>query len=483
MTAKQMTLMKSIKKILFILFLNILYINSYSQEKLDCFTIIAGKNATDNASVLFAHNEDDYGEHIVNYYEVPRLKHSADETVFLKSSNKIQQISETNKYFWLEIPGMTFADAFMNEHGVCIASNACSSKEKKPKLTDGGISYNLRKIMAERALTAKHAVKIAGKLIDELGYNSSGRTYSIADPNEAWVLSVVNGKHWIAQRLDDDKVMIIPNYYTITNINLSDTNNFLGSEDIIEYAVKKSWYNPDNDGDFNFRKAYSAENTLNSINNIARKWAALNILSAKKYNINDEFPFAFIPEKKISKELLMQVLRNHYENTKFETKNKNPHKNKISTICSNTNQFAFVAELRNFMPTEIGSIMWVAPRRPCKQAFIPWYCGITTLSENYFSYNFSYASENHFKKNAFKNIDNLAFLKFKKFTENVDNDYSNSLSKIKRRNKIFEKKLIKKQKKFEGKVLKIYQKDKRKAKIMLTKYSEKAALKALRIIK
>ena len=469
-------------KVIVLLFLSVLFIDSYSQESFDCFTIIVGKNASVDGSVLFAHNEDDYGEHIVNYYEVPRLKHNDREKVLLKNGNKIAQLSETNKYFWLEMPGMNFADAFMNEYGVCIASNACPSKEKNPVLTKGGIGYNLRKLMAERAKSAKQAVKIAGKLIDESGYNSSGRTYSIADPDEAWVLSVVNGKHWIAQRVDDDKVMIIPNYYTITNINLSDTNNFLGSDDIIEYAVKNLWYNPDKDGDFNFRKAYSDENTLNSINNIGRKWAAINILSAKKYNIDDEFPFEFKPEKKISKQLLMQVLRNHYEGTKYEITDKNPHKNKIATICSNTNQFAFVAELRNFMPVDIGVVMWVAPRRPCTQAFIPWYCGITTVPENYFTYDFKYASENHFKKNAFKDIENLAFLKFKKFTENFDKDYSNSISEEKHSNKIFENKLLKKQEKFERKALKIYQKDKRKAKKMLTRYSEKAALKALKII-
>jgi len=62
------------------------------------------------------------------------------------------------------------------------------------------------------------------------------------------MLSVVNGKHWVAQRVPDEHIAIIPNYYTITTVDLSDTMNYYGSDDLVEYAIIKRWYNPKKDG-------------------------------------------------------------------------------------------------------------------------------------------------------------------------------------------------------------------------------------------
>jgi len=240
-------------------------------------------------------------------YRIPKLKHTSDETIALKNTGQAKQVAISNSYLWLEMPGMDFSDSYFNEYGVTIASDQCSSKEKDPELTDGGIGYFLRKIMAEQASTAKEAVIIGGKLIEQFGYSSSGRTYCIADANEAWMLSAVYGKHWVAQRIPNDNIAIIPNYYTITTINLSDTTNYLGSKDIIDYAIKKEWYNPNTDGEFNFRKAYSDSATLSSKSNIARHWGAINLLSEKKYKFDDELPFSFKATKKVSLKKLFSV--------------------------------------------------------------------------------------------------------------------------------------------------------------------------------
>jgi dipeptidase len=177
-----------------------------------------------DGSVLFAHNEDDYGEGYFNIYLVPANYYGRINAIFLA-----------------EMPGMHFSDAYMNEYGVVIASNACASREDKPILTDGGITWELRNAMASQAHTAREAVEIGAKLIDEKGYNSSGRTYCIADPNEAWMLSVVYGKHYVAKRIPDDALAIIPNYYTITEVDLNDVENVIASPDLIRYAEERGW--------------------------------------------------------------------------------------------------------------------------------------------------------------------------------------------------------------------------------------------------
>ncbi|MBU0528869.1 C69 family dipeptidase, partial [bacterium] len=62
----------------------------------NCFSILVGKNATMDGSVLFAHNEDDSGINLVNWYKVPRLTHQKEENISLINGGQIPQVNETN---------------------------------------------------------------------------------------------------------------------------------------------------------------------------------------------------------------------------------------------------------------------------------------------------------------------------------------------------------------------------------------------------
>ena len=368
----------------------------------------------------------------------------------------------------------------MNEHGLVIASDACVSREDEPELTDGGIGYWLRRAMAERARTAKEAVKIGGQLISQMGYASSGRTYCIAGPNEAWMLSAVKGKHWIAQRIPNEHVAIIPNYYTITNVDLTDTINFLGSLDIVDYAVERGWYIPETDGDFNFRKAYSDQGNLESLGNRARHWISINALSEKQYTLEEEFPFSFVPKKKVGLGDLFKVLRNHYEGTELDKtegyKTGNPHQQGAMSVCSSTNQYGFVAQLRNWLPPDLGAVLWLAPRRPCTEAFVPVYSGLLSVPKNFALSDFKNGLKTHFDK--IENFEEYSkghkYLSFGAKAARIDEDYGKQIPQIKNSIDSYEKELLSNQKGFENKILKIYGSEPDQAKEMLTEYSLEA---------
>lgn len=411
----------------------------------NCFSILVGKNATDDGSVLFAHNEDDGGINLVNWYKVPRLTHQKGENISLINGGQIPQVNETYSFLWLEMPGQTFADSYMNEWGVTIASDACRSKEDSPDLVNGGIGYYLRRIMADRAKSAKEAVKIAGSIIDSIGYASSGRTYCIADPTGAWMMSIVQGKHWVAQKIPDDHISIIPNYYTIQDIDLTDTLNFLGSPDIIDYAIDRGWYNPESSEIFNFRLAYGKPSSINSMRNIAREWSAINILSPIQYEISDEFPFSFKPDEKVTIQNLMDILKNHYEDTELEdTTLTQPHKHDILPICRQDTQYGFVAQLRNWLPNEVGSVLWLAPRRPCTQVFMPWYSGITKIPDNYSIGNYSSTLKNHFNK--YDDIKSATsthnFWNYVNYAEEIDKNYYGLIPSVKNKQKMVQKEIF-----------------------------------------
>lgn len=444
----------------------------------DCFSMLVGAEATADGSVMFAHNEDDWGDRIVNWYKVPAMTHKAGTTVTMKNGGKLPQAQQTWSYMWLEMPEMDFSDSYINEWGVTIGSDACLSKEKKPELTDGGIGYWLRRAMAERAKSARQAVEIGGALVEKYGYTSSGRTYCIADANEAWMLSVVHGKHWVAQRIPDKHVAIIPNYYTITKVDLNDSLNYLGSADLIEYAIDRRWYKPKKDSVFNFRKAYCDEGNLENMGNIVRHWSALNTLSKKQYEITDDFPFSFEPKKNVKLSDLFKILRNHNEGTEYDGSdnyaNGNPHQFGRA-ICSSTTQYGFVAQLRKNLPKEIAFVMWLAPFRPCVHPFTQWYFGMTEFPEGFAEDDFRKALKKHFDpiEDVFKYAPDNQFLEYVKHAKRVDEDYKNQIVTIQHQIKQIEEELIKNQAKFEKKVEEHAGQDKRAMQKMITDYCKK----------
>ena len=166
-------------------------LQSTDGEGFNCFAIIAGKNTTKDGSVIFGHNEDDSGEQMLNIYVVPSGVEKAGEGVLKAPASKVKAGALNAKYIWFEFPGMSVADAAINEHGVCIASDGCNSREDRKDYTDGGVLYEVRMNVAKYASSAREAVKIIGECVEQYGYTGSGRTYSVADPNEGWIVAVV----------------------------------------------------------------------------------------------------------------------------------------------------------------------------------------------------------------------------------------------------------------------------------------------------
>jgi len=151
-----------------------------------CTSIVTGKLTTADGSILFGHNEDDSGRRVVNVWLVPRKIHQRGDVVYLVEGGQIPQVQETLAYIWFQMNGLKFSDQYMNEWGVTVASNACPSREDQPDLTDGGISYMLRRIVAERARTARQGVEIAGALLDQFGYAGRDGSSPSLQENIGW---------------------------------------------------------------------------------------------------------------------------------------------------------------------------------------------------------------------------------------------------------------------------------------------------------
>jgi len=80
------------------------------QQKFDCFSIVVGKDASVDGSVIVGHNEDT-GTALVNFYKVPEGNSPAGETVNIRNGGKIVRSAENLGYLWLNRPESDVCDS------------------------------------------------------------------------------------------------------------------------------------------------------------------------------------------------------------------------------------------------------------------------------------------------------------------------------------------------------------------------------------
>lgn len=336
----------------------------------ECFTVLVGRGASADGSVMVAHNEDDRGDIAVKVRKV---------------ATRAAGDAPAAGLLWIEATTQEFADSFVNEHGVLVTSDSCPSRVAAEDSTDGGIGGALRRRIAEQATSAREAVRIAGELVEKYGYRASGRTYSIADRKEAWMMAVLRGRRWYAQRVPDDEVAVIPNHFTIRAIRPDDTESFMGSPDIVAYAKANGWYDEAADGPFDFKKAFDRPSTREPAadGNALRHWRGLELVTGKAWALVRAYPFSVEPARKMTAEALMAILRDHYEGTPYDAtdgyKTGSPNRTRFRTICTASTINAFVVSLDAGRPEPLATAMWMAVGKPDTTVFLPLYYGVATL--------------------------------------------------------------------------------------------------------
>ena len=351
----------------------------------ECFTVLVGKAASADGSVMVAHNEDDRGDIIVNLRKIRARDYGGPQKVDLGKGAVHETDGRTNGFLWVEATTQEFADSFINDHGVLITSDSCPSRVTAEDYTDGGIGWMLRRLLAEKATSAREAVRLAGELVEKYGYRSSGRTYSIADKDEAWMLALLRGRRWYAQRVPDGEVAVIPNHFTVRGIRPDDPGHFMGSRDIVEYAKTNGWYDEAKDGPFDFKRAFERPSNREPAadGNALRHWRGLVLLSGREWELGRDYPFSVKPGNKVTAEALMAVLRDHYEGTEYDAtdgyKTGTPNRTKFRTICTASTINAFVVSLDARRPGPLSTSIWLALGKPDTTAFLPLYYGIGKL--------------------------------------------------------------------------------------------------------
>lgn len=333
-----------------------------------CTTVIVGKQASADGSVLMAHEEDYAANDAMKLAHHPRQTHQLGEVIHF-AFETVPQVPETYAYTAdemydaqrLGMPPATFMNG-INEWGVAMDSNCIDTQEPKlPEENNMGLGWpEIGQLVMERAKTAREAVELAGRLVDDYTFNgfevSSCKelAFLISDPNEGWAMEVTR-RHWVAQQVPDDGAIYYANECRIG------TKYDLASSDLVTYAVQQGWYDP-NSGPFNFKDVYCGPY-------LGQDW-----------NVKRQERAQFLVEPKLGKvtvQDLMAAMRDHYEGTSgYATPHTAGYDGPITVSIDNAGAHASeIYHLRNWLPREIGPVMFVAASSPDDSIYNPIYAG------------------------------------------------------------------------------------------------------------
>jgi dipeptidase len=294
----------------------------------------------------------------------------------------------------------------INEFQVSIGETTFGGR-KELHNTDEFLEYwHLMELGLKRAKTAKEMIKVITNLVEEYGYGSEGESFSIADPNEAWILEMTGkgngnkGAVWVAVKIPDGYVSAHANHARIGNFDLKDSKNVMYSKDVISFAIEKGFYNPKTDGDFSFCDAYDPITPAKLRYTEMRVWdffrrvsPSLNISPnyARGVQGAERMPLWIKPDKKLSLEDIMDLSRSHYDDTKWDMEkgykagpHGNPNRSRPLTfevdgveaswerpISTPLTAYAFIAELRKEKSKKMGAVLWLGLDNTYTNIYLP----------------------------------------------------------------------------------------------------------------
>ena len=426
-----------------------------------CSNFIVGKKASVDGSVMCSYSADDYGmfQYLCHY---PAAKHAKGEM------RKIFDW-DSNKYYG-EIPEA--AETYnvignINEWQVTIGETTYGGREEMVDST-GIMDYgSLIYVALQRSKTAREAIKVMTTLANTYGYNSGGETFTICDPNEAWIMEMMGkgagskGAVWVALRIPDDAICAHANQSRIGKFNMKDKKNVMYAKDVVSFARSKGWFQG-KDADFSWKMAYAKPDFSGRRFCDARAWAMLNHFydmspyldwALGKNPDAQDMPLWVVPNKKVSVKDVEAVMRDHYEGTPLSVADGSdigggiwempyrptPLMYKVDgkqyfnerPVSTQQSGFVFVSQMRSWLPREIGGVLWFANDDANMAAFTPVYCSMIERPE---CYNTPGADALHFsKKNAYWVCNmtsnmvyprySLMFPTLKEVRDSLDNSY------------------------------------------------------------
>lgn len=408
------------------------------RTKESCTSIMVGKKATTDGSVITSHTCDswyrtwmkmvaakDYAnDTITAIYDGRMHTQTPGDSTNVKIKGVIPQVKHTYRFLDSAYP-------CLNEKQLAMGETTISGRDTLQNKKGMFMIEELARIALERCSTAREAIKLMGELVKKYGYGDSGECLTIADKDEVWIFEIFGegpkkiGGVWAAIRIPDDEIAVSANICRISKIDTNDKANCMASENI--YKVAKDLKLWDGKEEFSFWRAYSGGNYFGEKKNYSVREFFIMSTLAPSMNLSDtveDLPLSVRPDKKVSVEMVSNLLGSYYEGTeknlsgrllipnpKYKDKEGNivegqPEKivssfanpwmrpdeidtykayandeamNNIRTVSVPWCAYSTVIQLRSWLPDEIGGVAWVALDNPGESPRFPIFCGNTEL--------------------------------------------------------------------------------------------------------
>lgn len=378
-------------------------------EAIACTGLLVGKNASTDGSVMISYSADShslYGE-LYRWPAATWPKGSMLDVVEWDTGKPLGQIPQVEQTY--SVIGN------MNEYQVAITESTWGGRSELEDTT-GIIDYgSLIYIALQRSKSAREAIRVMTNLVKDYGYCSSGESFSIADKNEVWIMELIGkgpgkkGAVWVAIRIPDDCISAHANQSRIQQIPFDDKENCMYSPDVVSFAREMGYFKG-KDKDFSFQQAYNPYDFSGLRGCEARVWSFFRKYdpSMEKYAdfakgdpSKGPMPLYIKPNRKLSVQDVQNGMRDHYEGTDLCMTNDagagpykvpyrwRPMNFKVDgetyvnerAIATQQTGFVIVPQMRNWLPDEIGGILWFGVDDADMAVFTPLYSSMLDAPE------------------------------------------------------------------------------------------------------
>lgn len=360
-------------------------------NKNSCTSILIGRQATIDGSIIIGRNEDG-GASLPKHFMVYPHQEWQQEPIFKSKVNKFQLTLPRVQYKYTATPEWTdqsgvFAEAGFNEYGVAMSATESIYTNNlalgaDPLVVDGIGEEAMVTCILPYIKTAREGIERLGGLVEKFGTCESNGVL-FADQKEAWYMEIVCGHQWLAQRIPDDCYALVANQVAIQEVDFEDNYNFMFKDDLKEF-VWEHHLNPEPDH-FNFRLIFGTKSEADEHYNTPRVWWGQQQFSGPNEQLPTSEDLAFVkkPQHLLSIDDAKMYLSSHYQKTPYDPLSKTPQAHIYRPISLAKTQESHLLQIRPEGPRDAACIHWLAMGVPAQSVYVPFYLGINQTPKFY----------------------------------------------------------------------------------------------------
>lgn len=367
-------------------------------KKSACTTLLIGRKAAHNRSIMICRSEDHFGplnpkrfEYIKGDRVPNRLYHDNGVDLDYPLPEDAAGYTRMVDADAAETKNGDYGEAGINSYGV--AMSATESLYGNPRvlaydpLVKNGVSESaLLDVVLPFIKTAREGVLRVGDLIARYG-SAEGNGIAFADENELWYMEIPCGHHWVAVKIPDDSYAVAPNHVVIERVNLQDHDHIMCSEGLEDFVNR---HQLNREKKFNFRKIFGTYSDLDQIYNCPRAWYMHKILSGetKKDPCSPDHPFIKKPRYPITEEDIIRTMSSHYEGTVYDplgSEENGGNRTRFRPISLSRTAHTHILQLRDphAYPIATRALQWISLGTAAYNPFVPFFTHISDTPAAY----------------------------------------------------------------------------------------------------